>query len=164
MNKVDLQIDSNLKILYEADDHSIMTDEIVDPGNDDYLSLIEAQLIADKLESKGLLTRYRERLDITDLGIEISKLGGWLKYKEYKRQKADKEAELIEVKNELETRNLALNNENLEYQKSNRELEKQITLLQKENLKLQNMKLYFTIGSIIAGFITGVIFQLLVKL
>ena len=156
MNRIDIQIDENLKLLFNSPGHQMWTDKLVYPEDPEAsLSDHERQILADKLEREGLLIRTNEVMDITSFGIEVSELGGWIKYKKAIKEKERQRDDFTRLKNELETKNLELSNENFEYQKSNRELLEKINTLQTENLRLQNIKLYIGFAGLVLGFIIG---------
>lgn len=156
MNLIDENIDLNLKIVYNSPNHSCFTGDLTNVDGD-ILPNFEARIMADKLASEGLVDRNVERIDITSFGIEVFKLGGWKVY--LKQRKLQEEARLSYAaqREALETHNLELTNDNLEYQKKQRVQEEKIRALSEENLKLQNIKLYYKIAYALIGFIIGVI-------
>ncbi|WP_300441377.1 hypothetical protein [Christiangramia sp.] len=156
MNKIDKEIDENLQLLFNSPGHQMWSDKLVNPADrDDYLDKHERENIANKLERENLIIRTNEILDITSFGIEVSELGGWIEYKKAVKERERQRDDFSRLKNELETRNLELSNENLEYQRSNRKLLDKINNLQSENLQLQNMKLYLGFAGLVIGFLLG---------
>lgn len=163
MNQIDKITEVNLEILYSSKRQSIMTDKLVNPFERNQLSIHDAKVIARRMESEGLLDLTVERCDITSFGVEVSQLGGWLKFKELKRNKEAEENNKDIEKDRLTTENLELSNENLRYQKENREIKEKIDNLTEENLRLSNLNLYLTIGGFIAGIFITFIYNYFLK-
>ena len=87
--------------------------------------------------------------------LSIQKQGGFKKiFSEYST-----ESELLKQKSNLEIKNLELQNENLEYQKSLRKKEDQIRNLTRDNLRLGNWDIRFRWSIAIGTFIIGFIFN-----
>jgi len=90
---------------------------------------------------------------LTKKGFEIQKNGGWLKYLEFEKLKAEK----AESKVVIEFENLKLQKESSEYAKSLRQKEDEIRNLTRNNLRLGNWDIrfrwYIAVISFIIGFI-----------
>lgn len=133
MTLIDKNIDLNLEIVYEGNNHVVFVNELTNVDND-YLGLQEGILMADKLVNEGLITRYKERLEITRFGIEVQESGGWLKHLVKTDEIADQ--------NKIEEKKL-------------KELEEENLRLQNENLRLQNKQMKRYILYSVIGFILG---------
>lgn len=161
MNRIDKLIDLNLRILYEAPRHNIMTVEIEDPDNEFSLSNYEARVIADYLVDKGLMTLYIEECHITPYGLEISELGGWKIYKELQAKKSSEESVKSNERSKLEEENLKLSIAIQNYEIANRENKREIDRLTKKNLKLNNLQLIYALIGIALGIIIKIVYNLI---
>lgn len=91
LENFDNNVDHNLKLIAEKDSRTMFRSEFTNElGN----RLRNSERFAELMEQEGLITIepiHRERCDLTRLGYEIAKNGGWIKYKEAKELLAQKE-------------------------------------------------------------------------
>lgn len=156
MTKFDENIDLNLKIIYNGNNHCVFISELKNVEGD-FLDDFDGKRMADKLADKGLITRTDELCEITKRGLEVIETGGWEEYKKIEEEAKKSEIEERKQRSDLESENLRLQNENLKYEKSIRKSNEKIDRLTVKNLELQNTHLkYYFLFSVI-GFILGAV-------
>lgn len=158
MNKIDRNIDLNLRLIYEDKKQALYASNLINV-DDVHMSRYEALEMADYLVSEGLINRDVERCTLTSFGLEVmEQFGGWKEYKLALLEQQKEQNDFLKQKEKLEFDNLQLQNENLEYQKKNRELDEEIQSLNRKNLKLSTQRFWIGIGATILGGIIGMLF------
>ena len=128
IDNIDELIDKNLKIIYDSDKKSVMRTDFVKLND---RKMFESQRLAELMDEKNLINleySKKYRCDLTEFGLEVSKVGGWLEYLKIK-SKADKQLEneikeREKLENDLAKSNLEANKLNKKIAKQNQKNEK----------------------------------------
>jgi len=155
-------IDINLKLLKEKENNSVFFDYFLNSNREPFSrqgNHMDATRLAKNMEDKGLIDIEKELAILTEFGYTIASNGGWSNHLiEQTRQNNEIEAKKNEKEN-LEQKNLILQNENFEYQKAIRDKQEQILMLTKDNLRLNNWDIRFRWAIAVVSFIIGLILK-----
>ena len=153
---LDENIDLNLSQMYNSKNYELFAENFTNAENI-YLNKFNSESFADAMVNLDLITRDNQLCRLTRFGIEVCKMGGWLKYLENQEKANQEELEFNEEKKQLEIENLRLQKEISEFVKSDREKDERIKELTIENLRFQNKSLRRTLLYLIVGAIIGIV-------
>ncbi|MCT4261581.1 hypothetical protein HZP32_05585 [Elizabethkingia anophelis] len=107
MEEIDLQIDRNLKYLYNHEDRAIHSHRFIDVNGRELTSKFVGDQFIKEMEVRNLVFNNNNLWSLTDLGYEVIELGGWIKYLEHEKEqkqleKQKKNEETEKLKLELE--------------------------------------------------------------
>ncbi len=110
------QIDKNLKLLVSSRNMTMYYSDMLDSDNHKFNQQNGLHFVS-FLVKYNLITNEGERCDITPKGVKISENGGWLEYRRRKQKEKNNLQNSAEYREQLELRNLELQNSNVEYRK-----------------------------------------------
>jgi hypothetical protein len=94
-NRYNILTDINLKLLHQEESKKMYESEFVNEEGDKIKSWdMQTELLAEYMESKGLIALNGEMCHLSNFGEEVSINKGWIKYLESKK----KETEKLEIK------------------------------------------------------------------
>ncbi|MEO8236361.1 MAG: hypothetical protein ABI549_13160 [Flavobacterium sp.] len=136
-------IEINLKLLNQSSTKSLWR---MDFRDDKGFELNNSEKFADIMQERGLINfepAQRFRCDLTELGREIFKHGGWLKKLELDGKSKEAELKKAELKDTLEIELKTLQKESLEYQITIRKQTDRIRNLEEQIKLISLVKLYW---------------------
>ena len=109
-NRYNILTDINLKLLYQEEGKKMYESEFVNEEGDKIESWdMQTELLAEYMESKGLITLNGEMCHLSNFGGEIVGNNGWLLYLENKKKESEK-SEIKEIQKEVQEGNTKGNN------------------------------------------------------
>lgn len=155
LENVNELIETNLNLIAETKNNELFHYNFIQENG---RPLTDTKKLAELMQKKKLIEiepKKGWRCDLTEFGYKIIHDGGWIKYIESKNKADKKKADADNERKALETNNLKLQNENLDYSKSVREQEAEISRLTTLHLELQNKQMkrhvLFAVVSFLAG-------------